>query len=165
MEANGEAGVITGWKVVPGVKVMYNLEVAQDHTFTVGVGQWVVHNCDPSSLVNGDAGRIAQRLENAFNDHLTPSDLEGAWRDLHGNPVPRPGGGFYNHIGEVEDAIQSGKNAIRALKRLMDSGVLSEADQCTVQCLIGKTSRTLDYVDKVIHRDSWHNGAAIPPFP
>jgi hypothetical protein len=38
-------GVITGWKVVPGVKTMYNLEVAQDHTFVVGVGQWVVHNC------------------------------------------------------------------------------------------------------------------------
>ncbi len=24
---------------------MYNLEVAQDHTFAVGAGQWVVHNC------------------------------------------------------------------------------------------------------------------------
>ncbi len=24
---------------------MYNLEVAHDHTFTVGTGQWVVHNC------------------------------------------------------------------------------------------------------------------------
>jgi hypothetical protein len=26
--------------------MMYNLEVAQDHTFTVGSGQWIVHNCD-----------------------------------------------------------------------------------------------------------------------
>jgi len=30
---------------------MYNLEVAQDHTFTVGTGQWVVHNeCFPNRL-------------------------------------------------------------------------------------------------------------------
>ncbi len=43
--ANGKIGVITGWKVVPGTRTMYNLEVAQDHTFTVGDGQWVVHNC------------------------------------------------------------------------------------------------------------------------
>jgi|SRR5712692_10533800 len=38
---------------------MYNLEVAQDHTFTVGAGQWVVHNCgstgkpDPANQVPG----------------------------------------------------------------------------------------------------------------
>ena len=45
VRADGRIGVISGWKVVPGVKMMYNLEVAQDHTFTVGSGQWVVHNC------------------------------------------------------------------------------------------------------------------------
>ncbi len=45
LRADGRIGVVTGWKVVPGTKTMYNLEVAQDHTFTVGTGQWVVHNC------------------------------------------------------------------------------------------------------------------------
>jgi RHS repeat-associated protein len=45
VEANGGVGMITGWKVVPGVKTMYNLEVQQNHTYTVGMGQWVVHNC------------------------------------------------------------------------------------------------------------------------
>src|SRR5579863_6905220 len=45
LQADGQYGVITGWTVVPGVMVMYNLEVAQDHTYTVGVGEWVVHNC------------------------------------------------------------------------------------------------------------------------
>jgi hypothetical protein len=40
---------------------MYNLEVAQDHTFTVGDGQWVVHNCgvtgtpDPANKVAGQS--------------------------------------------------------------------------------------------------------------
>jgi len=48
LRADGRVGVVTGWKVVPGTKAMYNLEVAQDHTFTVGDGQWVVHNhCGP----------------------------------------------------------------------------------------------------------------------
>ena len=45
LRADGTYGVVTGWRIVPGTKVMYNLEVAQDHTFTVGDGQWVVHNC------------------------------------------------------------------------------------------------------------------------
>ena len=51
VEADGQVGVISGWKVVPGVKVMYNLEVQQDHTYTVGVGQWIVHNSDCGQLL------------------------------------------------------------------------------------------------------------------
>ena len=42
---NGSIGTIVGWKVIPGSMDMYNLEIAQDHTFTVGGGQWIVHNC------------------------------------------------------------------------------------------------------------------------
>src|SRR6266516_1321565 len=44
LRADGRVGVVTGWKVVSGTRAMYNLEVAHDHTFTVGAGQWVVHN-------------------------------------------------------------------------------------------------------------------------
>jgi Pretoxin HINT domain len=47
LRADGSVGVVTGWKLVPGTQVMYNLTVAQDHTFTVGAGQWVVHNTCP----------------------------------------------------------------------------------------------------------------------
>src|SRR5579883_3305001 len=54
LEANGQYGVVTGWKVVPGTKVMYNLEVAHDHTFTVGGEQWVVHN---------DCGSLPEQAE------------------------------------------------------------------------------------------------------
>jgi hypothetical protein len=53
LRADGTVGIVTGWKVVSGTKVMYNLEVAQDHTFTVGDGQWVVHNeCNRGKLRN-----------------------------------------------------------------------------------------------------------------
>lgn len=55
LRADGSFGMVTGWKMVPGIQTMYNLEVAQDHTFTVGDGQWVVHNC---SLPEGEAGSV-----------------------------------------------------------------------------------------------------------
>jgi hypothetical protein len=45
IEANGHLGVVTKWVVVPGQATMYNLMVATDHTYAVGVGQRVVHNC------------------------------------------------------------------------------------------------------------------------
>jgi RHS repeat-associated protein len=44
LRADGSVGIVAQKQVVPGVKTMYNLEVAQDHTYTVGTGQWVVHN-------------------------------------------------------------------------------------------------------------------------
>ena len=49
VEAGGRVGEVTGWKSVPDIQTMYNLEVTQDHTYTVGDGQWVVHN----SGING----------------------------------------------------------------------------------------------------------------
>ncbi len=61
LRADGTVGVVTGWKLVHGKKTMYNLEVAQDHTFAVGQGKWVVHNeCGPR-----DRQLLRQNLENA----------------------------------------------------------------------------------------------------
>ena len=64
VEADGQVGVISGWKVVPGVKAMYNLEVAQDHTYVVGSGQWIVHN---SSYCGG---KVFDGAKMTINDTL-----------------------------------------------------------------------------------------------
>jgi RHS repeat-associated protein len=82
LRADGRIGVVTGWKVVPGTKTMYNLEVAQDHTFTVGAGQWVVHNeCDFASL----ADEYAKSLHKAaFRDTHSTTAVAFA-QDQEGN--------------------------------------------------------------------------------
>lgn len=41
---DGSVGVVTATRLVHRTQTMYNLEVAHDHTFVVGAGQWVVHN-------------------------------------------------------------------------------------------------------------------------
>jgi len=120
LRADGRVGVVTGWKVVPGTKTMYNLEVAQDHTFTVGTGQWVVHNtCDPDNPPSGFPGQNgdavgtptgfadAPKLNRHFRDHgldfgaTTPQIYEQQAIDfLSGAPdsyelqVRRPGGDY-----------------------------------------------------------------------
>jgi hypothetical protein len=81
LQADGQVGVITGGKVVPGAQVMYNLEVAQDHTFTVGTGQWIVHNkCDPGErqqLRNNlyRAGQIPDSVDTQAH-HIVPCDFK-----------------------------------------------------------------------------------------
>jgi hypothetical protein len=44
LSADGKIGTIVTVQPITGVTVMYNLEVASDHTFVVGTGQWIVHN-------------------------------------------------------------------------------------------------------------------------
>ena len=83
LRADGRISVITGWRIVPGVKLMYNLEVAQDHTFVVGDGQWVVHNC-------GSAKEVFQKLNNSgyqLEEHFINRWLGGRGNGLSAQNV------------------------------------------------------------------------------
>lgn len=61
LEAGGSYGMVTKLVVVSGAEWMYNLTVAQDHTYAVGLDRWIVHNCgtsgtpDPAKQVPGQA--------------------------------------------------------------------------------------------------------------
>lgn len=49
-----------------------------------------------------------QSLRNAMRDHMKPTDLTGALRDVLGIPVKRVGDGkVYSHLGEVEEALDA----------------------------------------------------------
>jgi hypothetical protein len=87
MRADGSVGIVTGWKSLKATRVMYNLEVAQDRTFVVGDGQWVVHNrCDSGPLrrniLNGPAGAPPYAFQ---AQHILPCTLA-------------PGGGRANSL-------------------------------------------------------------------
>jgi hypothetical protein len=45
MRADGTTAVVVGLRVVPGAADMWDLTVSNVHTFAVGDGQFVVHNC------------------------------------------------------------------------------------------------------------------------
>lgn len=50
IRADGSMGVVEAVQVTPGAGTRYDLEVSHIHTFEVGLGQWVVHNCSFSNL-------------------------------------------------------------------------------------------------------------------
>jgi hypothetical protein len=73
IEADGSVGIVVNWQSVAGTMTMYNLEVTQDHTFTVGDGHWIVHNeCNRQQLRNrmGTGDGYAAH-------HVIPCELEG----------------------------------------------------------------------------------------
>lgn len=61
---------------------MYNLEIAQDHTFTVGEGEWIVHNCAVGPTSGNDDSTDNITMQDILNDpwilednHMTPQQV------------------------------------------------------------------------------------------
>ncbi|MCU6433688.1 polymorphic toxin type 28 domain-containing protein [Undibacterium sp. Jales W-56] len=52
------------------------------------------------------------KIINNFKDH----DIEGAIKDMQGNPVSKPGGGTWNHLQEVQDVQRGLTNHAETLK-------------------------------------------------
>jgi len=56
-ETDGEIGTVKAVEVVYTAQPMFNLTLAEAHTYFVGDGGWLVHNCGPGvvpySEVNG----------------------------------------------------------------------------------------------------------------
>lgn len=86
LRADGQIGVITGWKVVPGAKAMYNLEVAHDHAFTVSAGQWVVHNSCGGSITDTSQLDINQPSQLTYGGTISSGGRSGDNRPLYGTP-------------------------------------------------------------------------------
>jgi RHS repeat-associated protein len=56
-QRDGGYGAVESLRVVREPQRMYNLSVAGAHTFFVGDGQWLVHNCGLASNLGGMSGR------------------------------------------------------------------------------------------------------------
>jgi RHS repeat-associated protein len=138
VRAHGSAGVVSAWKAIPGTQAMYNLTVAQDHTFTVGSGQWIVHNddCmnailsgeyDPAGLQGASLQEIRARLPaNAVGRSFYPSNnidngYKWEWTDASGtkwmveahapdaNPAAAGGNASQGWIARVSRTIGSSR--------------------------------------------------------
>lgn len=131
VKADGSVGVLTGWQVVPGSAVMYNLEVAQDHTFTIGNGQWIVHNsCSfQTFLANNKVFNSVQEAKAVFNtinrafarDKLWDEADGSEWRNddavlpgryIRGNA---PYEEWTVHYGDTEPGVKELRGGLRVL--------------------------------------------------
>lgn len=46
--------------------------------------------------------------------------VEGTFKDITGNPVPRPGGGCWDHLKEMNDTLRGLRNHAETLKGVSD---------------------------------------------
>jgi hypothetical protein len=110
---------------------MYNLTVGGAHTFFVGEQRWLVHN---SSCVDD------------YRGHLTLRDLQAARAELmYGTRIPKPGGGYWDHLKEVTEAQAGLQRYVEGLKRKLSYVRLSPADRAVLERELGEASRLLDF--------------------
>lgn len=86
-KADGTNGVIQSVAVVSVQQRMYNLTVAEAHTFFVGHEQWLVHNCSAFD----DLAQMRQSLSLSDRDVLARLDINGqSFYGVNGPGVQHP---------------------------------------------------------------------------
>ncbi|WP_461589710.1 RHS repeat-associated core domain-containing protein, partial [Winogradskyella sp.] len=69
---------------------------------------------------------ITNKINNIGGDHLKAEDITGAILDISGNPVLKESGEAWQHLKEVNEALDGLGNQLEKLNKLIDSGDLGE---------------------------------------
>ena len=67
-----------------------------------------------------------RKIGNIEKGHLTPHDYTGTLRDMVGNPVPKPGGGFWDHAQEMIDSLRGLRKHAKTLEGATDPERVNE---------------------------------------
>ena len=89
-------------------------------------------------------------IDNNIGDHLTPSDLSGAVKDLQGNPVMKSSGEAWQHLTEVTNAQRGLANELKTLKGALGNDELGSQARALIEKKISRTSRFLDETEKLV---------------
>lgn len=86
-------------------------------------------------------------LDNIINKHLTEKDFSGTLRDLQGNPVPKPGGGYWNHLQEMMGSYKGLTKIKRGLAGSLQNPNLTGSVRKTLQDSLDKANKYLNKIE------------------
>ena len=126
---------------------LYNLEVEDLHVYYVaGV---MVHNiCGSDDLTDAQKSRI-NALENTIEHNLKDTDFSGTLRDLQGNPVPNPLGGYYDHLTEMKQSYVSLNKIKRGLEGSLKNPNLTNRSRSILQKSLDKANLYILKIEKL----------------
>jgi len=76
--------------------------------------------------------KAAAKIKNILTKNLKPGpkgDISGAIHDMVGNPIPKPGGGTYDHVEDLRNILGGLRSNSEALKDATDPAVVAVRDQ------------------------------------
>lgn len=84
--------------------------------------------------------RNLETLDNIVEGHLKESDFTGTLRDLQGNPVPKHGGGYWNHLKEMKDSYKGLNKIKKGLEGSLKNPNLNETERKILQEALDKVN-------------------------
>jgi hypothetical protein len=177
--SDGQWGEVDQVEIVQHLAVpvsVYNIEVADWHTYLVGKWMWLVHNATyclwdaakkilsgigfqlpATTLKAGIRGEGKEILEDALKKignqahHLSDSDVTGAIRDILGHPVII-NGKQYDHLDEVTNALNGISKQISKINKAISEGKFTDEVLQEAQRIRSSLSREKDRIVNEINR-------------
>ncbi|NRS52065.1 hypothetical protein HP401_29010 [Brevibacillus sp. HB2.2] len=81
------------------------------------------------------------------DNHLTDMDFSGTLRDLQGDPVPKPGGGYWNHLQEMKDSYKGLRKIKRGLEGSLQNPNLPQDTRKVLETALDKASVNLKKIE------------------
>ncbi|WP_254457232.1 polymorphic toxin type 28 domain-containing protein [Brevibacillus sp. HB2.2] len=91
--------------------------------------------------------RNLETLDNIVDNHLTDMDFSGTLRDLQGDPVPKPGGGYWNHLQEMKDSYKGLRKIKRGLEGSLQNPNLPQDTRKVLETALDKASVNLKKIE------------------
>lgn len=76
-------------------------------------------------------------------------DFSGTLRDLQGNPVPKPGGGFWNDLQEMKDSYSGLTKIKRGLEGSLNNPNLSDTARQALQNGLDKANANIMKIEEL----------------
>jgi hypothetical protein len=99
-----------------------------------------------NQLTHAQQGNVTT-LGNVIKNNLKSTDFSGALRDLQGNPVPKPGGGFWDHKTEMVQSYKALQGVQRGLQGSLNNPNLDPAVRTFLQDELNKANSYIDMID------------------
>ncbi|WP_244908279.1 WXG100 family type VII secretion target [Paenibacillus campinasensis] len=128
-----------------------------------GKGGKIISSVDDLSEVAKSKITTSQRAtlnqQERTYSHLTEMDLKGAQRDLDGAPVPKPGGGYYDHAQEVSDAYRGLVDLKRSWEGMLKNPNLDDELRQLYTSKLNEVNATMEKVETMFSP----HGGVFPP--
>ena len=104
---------------------------------------------DVNNLTHSQRKSI-KTIENTIRDHLTEKDFSGALRDIEGNPVPRGGGRYYDHLQEMRFSYQSLTKELKSLYGSLQNPNLGEREKIIITETVQRAEIFLERIKEIL---------------
>jgi hypothetical protein len=103
----------------------------------------------PQGLLDSQNKHVT-KIDNILRDHAKPDDFEGVAKELAGQRLPKPGGGYWDHRGEMLQSIRDLKRHVRALEGSLENPTHPPAVRSYVQKTIDKARAMISRMEAAL---------------